>query len=251
MLWNMPMASACAGCTRMMTASSQPSSVRDRLKRDHLAGGVLALLVQAVFLWVFTTARHAERAGGRETILFLHPLPPPAPSMIDARGARRTRSPVTAPSAVPLSPLPQLSSPSPSDLQAFGRALFGCAPEHYAQLPPEERQHCPKPGEGLALNPPLALPGEERSHVKNNARWANALAHEQSQLLLPGGFLFPLAALGAILDGSITERSSAFRDPEKWPVYSSGPKPPNADERNQEARRNDPSQPDRQAPGRH
>jgi hypothetical protein len=57
----------------------------------------------------------------------------------------------------------------------------------------------------------------ERSHVKDNARWANAMAHK-TPVMLPGGMLFPLVALGAILDGSISEPHSAFRDPEKWPT---------------------------------
>jgi hypothetical protein len=132
-----------------------------------------------------------------------------------------------------------------SDLRDFGRALFGCAPENYAQLSPEERTHCPKPGEGLALNPPLALPGEERSHVKDNARWANALAHKQSPIHLPGGILFPLATLSAILDGSIAEGSSAFRDPEKWPTYEEAPMPrhPHEGDRGYEAWRRDSSRP--------
>ena len=80
----------------------------------------------------------------------------------------------------------------PSDLRGFGRTLFGCAPEHYADLPPEEREHCPKPGESLAYEPPDLMGGP--SHVKDNPRWANALAHKQSPLLLPGGLLFPLVA---------------------------------------------------------
>jgi hypothetical protein len=226
------------------------SSAPERSIAIRAQGVALALLVQALFLWalLFAAVRQTERVGEREAILFLRP--PPAPSMIDARGPRRAYPGVAAP--IPLLPLPQ-SGPrfvAPSDLRGFGRALFGCAPEHYAELPPDERKHCPKPGEGLAVNPPPDLLADP-SHVKDNARWANALAHKQSPRQLPGGFLFPLAALGAILDGSITERSSAFRDPEKWPVYSSGPKPPRDGERSQEAGRNDPAQIGRQAPGTH
>ena len=104
----------------------------------------------------------------------------------------------------------------PSDLAAFGQALFGCAPEHYADLTPDQRGHCPKPGEGLAKNEQPDLMGMP-SHVKDNARWANAMAHKQTLPMLPGGMLFPLVALGAVLDGSIAEPHSAFRDPEQWP----------------------------------
>jgi hypothetical protein len=55
------------------------------------------------------------------------------------------------------------------------------------------------------------------SHVKDNARWANAMAHKQTLRMMPGGLLFPPVALGAVLDGSIAEPHSAFRDPEQWP----------------------------------
>jgi hypothetical protein len=56
-----------------------------------------------------------------------------------------------------------------------------------------------------------------QSHAKDNARWANAMAHKQTLRMMPGGLLFPLVALGAVLDGSIAEPHSAFRDPEQWP----------------------------------
>jgi hypothetical protein len=128
--------------------------------------------------------------------------------------------------------------------------LFGCAPEKYAELSPEDRKHCPKPGEGLAVNPPPDLL-DDKSHVKDGARWANALAHRQSPLLLPGGFNFPLALLGSVLDGSIADSSSAFRDPEKWPTYKDPPKPRNLHDadRNYDAWRRDPSQLIYQQPG--
>ena len=220
-------------------------------RTNRIQGAVLAAAMQALFVWalLFAVARHPERAGTREAILFLHPLPPPAAAVIDARGGAPVRLAPSRAAPMPFSPKPQ---PVPqADLRGFGRALFGCAPEHYAELLPEERAHCPKPGEGLAANPPPDLLNGDRSHVKNNARWANALAHKQSPRQLPGGILFPLATLGAILDGSIAERSSAFRDPEKWPVYESGAKPPLEGERSQDAGRQDPAQIDRQAPGRH
>ena len=213
--------------------------------QSRTSGAALALLVQGLFLWAlwFATIRHSEPIAGRETILILHPTPPVPPSTIDARGDVGARPVPHSAAPVPFSPLPQ---PVPqADLRAFGQALLDCAPENYANLPPEVRNHCPKPGEGLALNPPLALPGEERSHVKDNARWANALAHKQSPLLLPGGINFPVALLGAVLDGSIADSSSAFRDPQKWPVYQDAPKPraPHDADRGYEAWRRDSSRP--------
>ncbi|HEX4272984.1 MAG TPA: hypothetical protein VHZ32_16450, partial [Rhizomicrobium sp.] len=178
---------------------------------------------QAGFLLlVLLSPSHSMRPAGpaRETLLFFPPLAVPAPSTIDARGARRKR---IAPSDA--QPLPPIASPpvaaSPlaplSGLAGFGQALFGCAPEHYADLTPDQRAHCPKPGEGLANKEQPDLMGTP-SHVKDNARWANAMAHKQTLPMLPGGMLFPLVALGAVLDGSIVEPNSAFRDPEQWPA---------------------------------
>jgi len=196
--------------------------VRDRLKRDRLAGGMLALLVQAGFLLlVLLSPSHSTRPAShaRETLLFFPPLAVPVPSTIDARGPRRKR---IAPSDA--LPVPAIASPPvaasplapPSGLAGFGQALFGCAPEHYADLTPHQRAHCPKPGEGLANKEQPDLMGMP-SHVKENTRWANAMAHKQTLRMMPGGLLWPLVALGAVLDGSISEPHSAFRDPEQWP----------------------------------
>jgi len=194
--------------------------VRERLRRDHLAGGALALLMQAGFLLLaLLPPSHSTRPAGseRETLLFFPPLsvPVPAPSTIDARGPRRKSVSLSKPAAAPAPTV--AASPPAQDLAGFGQALFGCAPEHYADLTPDQRAHCPKPGEGLANKEQPDLMGTP-SHVKDNARWANVMARKQTLPMLPGGMLFPLAALGAVLDGSIAERSSAFRDPEQWPA---------------------------------
>jgi hypothetical protein len=223
-------------------ASSRPSAAPDRSvgrvvvqKKAHLRrrmrrvswkrralGAALALSVQATFLLlILLSPPHRPRLASlsRETILFFSPLAAPAPSIIDARGPRRKR---LAPSdTLPVPPIaapPLAASPlaPPSSLAAFGQTLFGCAPEHYADLTPDRRAHCPKPGEDLANTERRDLMGG-RSRVKDNARWANAMAHKQTLPMLPGGMLFPLVALGAILDGSISEPNSAFRDPEQWP----------------------------------
>ena len=197
--------------------------------RHRARGAALALLVQIGFLLLllFSSQRHLTiRSVEHETILRLPPLREISPQTIDARGAEER--PV-APFQIPIVPniAPPLSSPPalapPSGIAGFGRSLFGCAPERYADLSPDEKAHCPKPGEGLAVNQPPDLMGD-KSHVKDGARWANALAHRQSPLLLPGGFNFPLALLGAVMDGSIADSSSAFRDPEKWSTYGDAPK---------------------------
>jgi len=213
-----------------MTVDWMHSSASDERNRTRLQGALLALLVQATLIAAailsLTRPVFLPRPLQHEATLWLRPLPRPAekPNTIDARGSLRQSAPVPRTVGPRPSPLPALpSGPSASDLQAFGRALFGCAPEHYAELSPEDRAHCVQPGEGLALQPPDLLGGP--SHVKNNARWANALAHKQSPLLLPGssptsfGPGAAIALLGAVLGGSIADASSAFRDPEKWPSY--------------------------------
>jgi hypothetical protein len=179
---------------------------------------VLVLLVQAGFLLLMLLPpSHSTRPASpaRETLLFFPPRV--APSTIDARAPRRKRiAPTLAVSPIVSPPVAASPLAPPSGLAGFGQALFGCAPEHYADLTPDQRAHCPKPGEGLASKEQPDLMGAP-SHVKDNARWANAMAHKQTLPMLPGGMLFPLVALGAALDGSISEPNSAFRDPEQWP----------------------------------
>jgi hypothetical protein len=127
-----------------------------------IAGAILSLTRPVFF------------ARPHETILVLATLPSVKPRVfqIDARGSRSSRiSP--APQIAPSQNLPAENPPSPlgpaPDFKGFGRSLFGCAPEHYADLPAEERAHCPKPGEGLAREPDLATP--PRSHVKDELYW--------------------------------------------------------------------------------
>jgi hypothetical protein len=207
-------------CISGATEHSMLSYASERLTatwviRDRTSGAVLALLVQASFVLMIllSPSRLAPPHNpARETILLLHPQLQPTPRSIDARGAAPRK---TAPIQVLI--LPNVTPLAPSSgLAGFGRSLFGCAPEHYADLPPDEKAHCPKPGEGMAVNQPPDLMGGP-SHVKDNPRWANAMAHKQTLRMLPGGLLFPLVALGAVLDGSISEPNSAFRDPEQWP----------------------------------
>jgi hypothetical protein len=198
----------------MMTASSRPSSAAERLTQRGI-GGALALLVQALFvaallLWAVPPLSPVREQ--KEIIFHLMPKAPPV--RIIGAPAAPVRKPVV-PAPAPSPTAPSLAAP-PSGIIGFGRALFGCAPENYASLPPDERARCPKPAEGLALQRDPDLMGGD-SHVKDNARWANAMAHKQTLRMLPGGMLFPLVALGAVLDGSIAEPNSAFRDPEQWP----------------------------------
>ena len=137
---------------------------------------LLALLVQAALIAgsILSLTRPVFFPRPRETILVLHASLPIKPRIIhiDAREPRSSRiSP--APQVTPTQNPPTVNSlssfvPAP-DFKGFGQSLFGCAPEHYADLPMEERAHCPKPGEGLAREPDLANP--PRSHARDELYW--------------------------------------------------------------------------------
>ena len=202
----------------MMTASLLPFSAVDRLSR-RTAGALLAVAVQALFimaLLLWAVPPLSIPRGEREIIFHLVPAVRPQPPVrIIGAPVVSTHKPAAS-AAAPSSAPPSVAAP-PSGIAGFGQSLFGCAPENYASLSPDQRARCTKPGEGLAYNAAPDLMGG-RAHAKDNARWANAMAHKQTLPMLPGGMLFPLVALGAIVDGSITEPHSAFRDPEQWPA---------------------------------
>lgn len=151
---------------------------------DRAGGAALALLVQASFVMMIllSSRRPAPPPNpARETILLLHPQPRVIPQTIDARGAGAPRiAPVQIPVLPNLTP-PMLAPPvlaPPSGIAGFGRSLFGCAPERYADLPPDEKAHCPKPGEGLAINPPPDLLNSPKSHAKYEALWREQWAED-------------------------------------------------------------------------
>jgi hypothetical protein len=177
-----------------------------RRTRDRSSGAVLALSVQTLFvlLIVFSSSRLAPpRSPAHETILLLHPLPQTAPRNIDARGAVLHRAP---PVAIPILPTiaPRVLAP-PSGIAGFGRSLFGCAPEHYADLPPDEKAHCPKPGEGMAVNQPPDLLNPPKSHAKDEALWQEKWAedHWVPAVCPPGDG--PGAVVHCLLEQSIAE----------------------------------------------
>ena len=179
--------------------------------RQRALGATLALLVQATFaLLVLLSPSHSLRPASlvRETLMFFPPLAAPAPSTIDARGPRRKR---ITPSDVLAVPPPIVAPPStaaplasPSGMAGFGRALFGCAPERYALLTPEERSHCPRPGEGLAKNDDRDLLTPPKSHAKMEAMWQEQWDedHWRPAPCLPTGGI-PVAA--CLLGQSIAE----------------------------------------------
>jgi hypothetical protein len=145
-----------------------------RSSRERAQGAVLALLVQASFVLLIFWSRPVTLRSplAHETILLLRSLPKTRPQTIDARGSPQRRS-APMPIPIPIPILPNFASPvlaPPSGIAGFGRSLFGCAPERYADLPPDEKAHCPKPGEGLAVNQPPDLLNL-KSHAKDEALW--------------------------------------------------------------------------------
>jgi hypothetical protein len=150
--------------------------------RNRAGGAALALLVQALFLLlvVLTPAHRTKPVAEKETLLLLPPLAPPPPvTTIDARppSTLSTAPPIVAPP--PQSP-PVITAPlaPPGGIAGFGRSLFGCAPENYANLTPEERAHCPRPGEGMAKRNDNDLLNPPRSHAKDEALWQEQYAED-------------------------------------------------------------------------
>src|SRR5476651_313539 len=100
----------------------------------RVRGAALALLVQTgfVLMILLSPSRLAPpHSRAQETILLLHPLPRNVPPIA------RVRAPAAAFRAIlPEIPIAPALAPlvPPSGIAGFGRSLFGCAPEHYADL---------------------------------------------------------------------------------------------------------------------
>jgi hypothetical protein len=114
----------------------------------------------------------------RELTFVLPPLPKAAPS---APRAGVATAPAHRPAPPPLYVLPQAPPEAAPDIQSFGHALFGCAPERYAQMTEDQRARCP---------PQFAMPDPARltdppSQVKDPARRAAELAAKNTPGRIP------------------------------------------------------------------
>ncbi len=204
-----------------MDVSGVGRRARDRFPAALLALCLQVLLLAALILSLQQTA--TQKRILRETILVLPRLAPPqaAPRFIDARDKPRR---LIAP--LPVVPSPQSAGPAAAperpDVRSLGKSLFGCAPEVYADLPPEQRAACARPGEGVAMNEAPNLMGG-RSHVKDEAHWAEEYARAQSPTILPClGGLDIMCLLTKLADGSIKHMA----DPRTWPRYEVEQIPP-------------------------
>lgn len=134
-----------------------------------LQGGFLLLLMQSVQV----LTRHD--AAPRELTLILPRLrPAPVPAAPARQGGVSTVPPVIG---LPQVPPPAATAPDAGALKGLGQSLFGCAPEAYAMLSPEDRAHCPKPG----VNAPPTAEEElnPRSHARDAATWQEDLDERQ------------------------------------------------------------------------
>jgi hypothetical protein len=185
------------------------------------AVALLHLLVLALWLAPHPAARH--RPEPRETILFLPPLTKPQPPEPAALPPRAPRPIVRLP---PLPDAHAITIPAFKDnagpaFPGLGRSLFGCRPENFANLSPEDKAACASASNGP--RPPGAPDFRDRSdHVPGAALWARQKARKNGPFLAPCGNPNSLAVgIGTVLclgDGLI----NGFKPDEK-PIYGDRP----------------------------
>jgi len=145
---------------------------------QRVAGFVLAMLVQAGFIALLVISRPTfapRQKLTKELTLFLPRLPravsPPLALPAPSAGAPRS---LVAPPTVPAPPSPNTlrAVPAAPDLSGLGLSLFGCAPEQWSSLSPEQRAKCPRPGEGLTAKNAPDLLHPPPSQSKDRDYWA-------------------------------------------------------------------------------
>jgi hypothetical protein len=203
-------------------------------KHDTVAriiGAILAIALQGAFLLILvkSTQTNVPRRAAAEITLLLSPVHerPVAVSLPAMPGLPSLDIPyfprLYAPEAPRMFAAPARMAPEAAPgFQGLGVSLFDCRPENYANLPADERAHCTPLGSPMAALGNSDLLGQ-RSHVEDNMRWANALAHEKSPPMLPcmGGLdvLCLLKNVAGLADGSTLDPQSSLRDPEQWGSY--------------------------------
>jgi hypothetical protein len=159
-------------------------------RTDRAAAATGALLLQlgfiAAFIHAFSTQVPPRRLQRELTFFLPRLLPKFAPVTEAPRAPSASPSlPILVPPLLPLRPAPPIAGAPPAGLQNFGRALFGCAPETYASLTPQQRALCPPPGQSMTI-PQTPNPS---SHTKDEAHWKEELRRQHAPVLLfaPGG----------------------------------------------------------------
>lgn len=138
---------------------------------DRLSGAVLALLLQAGFLFLLFQSVHlltAHPRAARELTLILPRL---TPAPVAPAAPRQATIPVIAVPRTGEKPAPPPAlAPDAGALRGFGQSLFGCDPGNYPNMTPDQRSHCLKPGEHVERSEEdLAL--NHKSHAKDAALW--------------------------------------------------------------------------------
>ncbi|HEY1709845.1 MAG TPA: hypothetical protein VGG10_16370 [Rhizomicrobium sp.] len=205
--------------------------------RDRLFGVPAALLLQLLFIAILIYGLQPllqPKSIIREVTLILPRTRPPAPEpLVRSRRPAALRPGRQRPSqiATPLVLPDRTAAPPAANVQSFGKSLFDCAPENFANLSDEDQAHCPKPGADLAARDAPNLLGS-RSHVQDEAHWEAELAYKKSQLWLPcfatattrTGNKLPavdfVCVAAKLADGTLT-------DPHTWPLYKTQTPPPN------------------------
>jgi hypothetical protein len=142
---------------------------------DRLFGSVAALLLQAGFLFLLFQSVHLLTSRPQAAREFTLILPRLAPIPAQPAAPRAARAPIIAVPgpAEPLPPAPPAAAPQ-AGLQGFGQSLFGCTPQNYLSMTPEQRSHCPRLGERVQRSDEedLLTP---KSHSKDAARWQEGI----------------------------------------------------------------------------
>jgi hypothetical protein len=73
------------------------------------------------------------------------------------------------------------AAPSSEQLHNLGQGLFGCAPQTWSSLTPQQRALCPRPGEGVAQDATKMPNPTDR--VKDEKHWAAELEKRNSPLV--------------------------------------------------------------------
>jgi hypothetical protein len=126
---------------------------------------------------------------------------------------------LTAPvPAVPFAPNPNAIA-APPDISHLGQSLFGCAPQTYSSLTPEQRALCPRPGDGVAVQSAPDLMGT-RSQVKDEAHWEAELARKKSPTWIPCSSVVPGTVVSFDPICLVAMASTGkLTNPRAWPIY--------------------------------
>jgi hypothetical protein len=142
---------------------------------DRLFGSAAALLLQAGFLLLLFQSVHrlTPQSKTAHELTFILPRLAPQPTKFGALRPARTPAIVISRPAAPSLPAPPTAVPQ-AGLQGFGQSLFGCTPDAYLSMTPEQRSHCPKPGERVQRSDEDELLNP-KTHSKDAALWQEGI----------------------------------------------------------------------------